>query len=63
MLPETFVYNRLRKYFGTDIYYSKENTEVDFYIPDREPIQVTFSMDNYQTREREIKALGKAIKS
>jgi len=61
MLLETFVYNRLRKVFGSDVYYYRENTEVDFYIPDRELIQVAFSLNNYQTREREVKAIARAL--
>jgi predicted AAA+ superfamily ATPase len=59
-LLETFVYNRLRKLFDTEVYYFRENTEVDFYIPDKELIQVVYSINNYQTREREINALIKA---
>jgi len=54
------VYNRLRKLFNTEVYYFRENTEVDFYIPDKELIQVAYSISNYQTREREINALIKA---
>ena len=61
MLLETYVYNRLRQVYGSDVYYYRDNTEVDFYIPNREIIQVAYSLDNYQTRERELKAIAKAV--
>lgn len=59
-LLETFVYNRLRKMFDTEVYYFRDNTEVDFYIPEKELIQVTYSLENYQTRERELNGIIKA---
>ncbi|MEW6529180.1 MAG: ATP-binding protein [Candidatus Micrarchaeota archaeon] len=49
-----------------EIYYWKENYEVDFIVKDgmkvKELIQVCWDITNYETREREIKSLLKALK-
>lgn len=63
--PETFLLENicaihLYKQYGNDLYFYKHNVEVDFYIPDMETaIQVSYSVSDNQTLEREINALLK----
>ena len=52
----------LRRY-RQDIYYYKRKYEVDFYLPeDQLLIQVSYSIDSIETKEREINALSAAMK-
>ncbi|MDR1181884.1 MAG: ATP-binding protein [Bacteroidales bacterium] len=49
---------QLRRLFGNEIYYFQDNIEVDFFLPEqRMAIQVCYSMDDIETRKREINAL------
>lgn len=57
---ETFVFNRLRKLFGSNIFYLRNGYEVDFYVPGEALIQVAYSLDELSTRKREMIALIKA---
>jgi predicted AAA+ superfamily ATPase len=61
-LLENLVYLGLRRRYP-EIYYYKRNLETDFYIPsDQLLIQVSYAIDNFETRNREIKALQQSIK-
>lgn len=51
---------RYRKGEEYGVFFYNKNIEVDFYIPDEEmAIQVSYSIDDPLTREREVKALRK----
>lgn len=63
MLLETFVFNALRRKFGDDLYYYRENFEVDFYIPGNTLLQVSYSLHEQSTMQRELNGLIKAAKS
>jgi len=58
-LLETLVFNTLRRKYNSEIYYYKNNYEVDFYLPDKEIIQVAYKFENEQTRTREINSINK----
>lgn len=61
---ENAVFLKLRRLYGEGIYYykTKENKEVDFYLPNRKIfIQVCQSIAEVVTREREIQALVDAM--
>lgn len=64
-LFENLVFNFLQRKYSELFYYrTSNNLEVDFFIPEHESkslIQVCYSLDNSDTREREIKALAKAM--
>lgn len=60
---ETIVFNELSKRYPGNLYYLKDNFEVDFFVPDRMLVQVSYKMDESKTREREISSLLKASKS
>jgi predicted AAA+ superfamily ATPase len=61
-LLENQVYIELRRR-GYQIYFLKRNTEVDFYIPDHQLlIQVSYSLKEKETYDREVKGLEKAMK-
>lgn len=60
MLLETLVYNHLRRIYGEDVYYYRDNSEVDFYLPGKAMIQVAFSLHKDQTMKRELDGLQKA---
>lgn len=50
----------LKKKYSNGLYYYNKNVEVDFYIPEaRTAIQVSYTLSQSDTREREIKALLK----
>lgn len=50
----------LKKKYGDGLYYYNKNIEVDFYIPEaKTAIQVSYTLSQSDTREREIKALLK----
>jgi predicted AAA+ superfamily ATPase len=57
---ETLVFNKLRKNYGSGVYYLRNGFEVDFLIPDQALIQVCYTMDEPATRKREISGLVKA---
>ena len=60
---ETIVFNELSKRYPGNLYYLKDNFEVDFFVPDRMLVQVSYKMDESKTREREISSLLKASKT
>ena len=62
-LFENLTYNELYKKFGKNILYYKNNVEVDFFIPDENIlIQSCYNLSDIETRERETKAINKAMK-
>lgn len=61
-LLENAVYLALRKRHASEIYYYKQKHETDFYVPDtNQLIQVSYSVKDYQIRERELKSLKAAM--
>ncbi len=60
-LIETLVFNTLRaKYSSENIYYYRDKIEIDFYLPKKELIQVSYDLKFEKTRNREINAILKA---
>lgn len=62
---ENAVFLQLRRLYGEDIYYykTKKGKEVDFYLPKRKTfVQVSLSLVNPETYEREKQALAEAMK-
>ncbi len=57
----------MKKYGGQDddnLYYYNKSVEVDFYVPNEElAIQVSYSLSDYDTRDREVGALLKLQKA
>lgn len=63
MLLENLVFTELRRRYGSEIFYFRENREVDFYIPQEKMlIQVCYAFGDIETRKRELDALSKAAK-
>lgn len=61
-LLENAVYLTLKREIASEIFYYKRKYETDFYIPELELlIQVSYTLKNYQTRERELNALKAAM--
>jgi predicted AAA+ superfamily ATPase len=59
-LLENQVAVQLRRLYGDDVYFYQHNVEVDFYIPQIQlAVQVCYSLQDVETRLREIKALIK----
>lgn len=59
-LLENQVAITLKKKYGDGLYYYNKNIEVDFYIPEtKTAIQVSYTLSQSDTRERETKALLK----
>ena len=59
-LLENIVAIELKKTYGDDLFYYKRNIEVDFFIPkERRAIQVSYSIADDATYQREITALIK----
>jgi len=57
-LLENQVAIQLRRLYGENVYFYHNGVEVDFYIPDAcLAIQVCYSMENIETRKREVNAL------
>lgn len=57
-LLENLVAIRLRQLFGTDVYFYNKNVEVDFVVHTQGiAIQVSYRLDNPETRKRETEAL------
>ncbi|GHU95727.1 hypothetical protein FACS189479_09370 [Spirochaetia bacterium] len=51
---------QLRRLYGDDVYFYQHNVEVDFYIPQTQlAVQVCYSLQDGETRSREVKALIK----
>jgi hypothetical protein len=57
---ETLVYNHLRVFNGSNVYYLRNGYEVDFFVPGELLIQVCYGLDEPATRKREVSALLKA---
>lgn len=59
-LLENQVAIQLRRLFGEEVYYYHQNIEVDFYVPVQKlAVQVSYSIQDIQTRSREVQALRK----
>jgi predicted AAA+ superfamily ATPase len=59
-LLENIVAVQLRRLYGEDVYFYHHNIEVDFYVPATQlAIQVCYSLQDVETRAREINALVK----
>ncbi|GBU23475.1 ATP-binding protein [Fibrobacteria bacterium R8-3-H12] len=59
-LLENIVAIQLKKKYGDRLFYYNKNIEVDFFIPsEKKAIQVSCSIANEKTKEREVKALLK----
>jgi len=59
-LLENIVAIELKKKYGDDLFYYKKNIEVDFFIPkESQAIQVSYSIADVTTYQREITALVK----
>ena len=59
-LLENLVAITLKKKYGDDLYFYNKNVEVDFFIPkEHRAIQVSYSISDETTKQREIKALIK----
>jgi len=59
---ETMVFNHLTRSHPGNVYYLRDLFEVDFYIPGSLLVQVSYSIESPDTRERELNALLKAKK-
>jgi predicted AAA+ superfamily ATPase len=54
----------LRKLYGNQVYYLQGKTEIDFYIPEQKTaIQVSYSINDFDSRKREISNLIALSKS
>ena len=59
-LLENIVAVNLKRRYGDDVYFYRKNVEVDFYLPLKsELIQVSYSIDDEETKRREVDALLK----
>lgn len=62
-LLENQVAIQLRRLYGDEVYFYHHGIEVDFYIPDEKlAVQVCYSLQDLETRKREINALLKMVK-
>lgn len=62
-LLENIVAVNLRRYYGKEVYFYNSRIEVDFYVPDESlAIQVCYSIQDSETRNREFDALLKMSK-
>jgi len=62
-LLENIVFRELTRKYKEDIFYFRDNYEIDFYIPSRGlVIQVSYSMDRPETMTREISSLSSSFK-
>lgn len=58
LLLENLVAVTLRKKYPDELMYYNSNVEVDFYLPEQKiSYQVSYSLKDHQTREREVRAL------
>jgi len=59
-LLENQVAIQLRRIYGEGFYFWQHSTEIDFYVPDEQlAIQVSYSLQDAETRKREVNALLK----
>ena len=62
-LLENRVAIELKKHFFDEVYFYNKNVEVDFYVPSQEcMIQVSYSIANAETKDREVSSLLKVAK-
>jgi predicted AAA+ superfamily ATPase len=62
-LLENLVFLELRRNYSHDVFYYKRKNETDFFIPEKSLlIQVSISIKNHETREREIGSLLSSMK-
>ncbi len=62
-LLENQVAIQLKRLYGEEVYYYQRNTEVDFYVPAQQlAVQVSYSLQDIETRKREVQALVKMSK-
>lgn len=62
-LLENLVAIQLHKKYKDEVYYYHNGVEVDFVVPDKKlAIQTAYSLADFDTRKREITALGKLAK-
>lgn len=62
-LLENQVAIQLRRMYGNEVYFYHHGIEVDFYVPDVQlAVQVCYSLQDVETRKREINALLKMSK-
>jgi predicted AAA+ superfamily ATPase len=60
MLIENLVAITLKRRFGDNFYFVRENVEVDFYVPETKTlIQVAYSVSDNQTENREVESILK----
>ena len=60
-LLENMVAVNLRRAYGDEVYFYRKNIEVDFYLPSQSTlVQVSYSMNDMETKRRETDALLKA---
>jgi predicted AAA+ superfamily ATPase len=63
-LLENQVAIRLYQQYGDELHFFQGRTEVDFYLPESKiAIQVTYSMQDIETRQREIDGLVELTQS
>lgn len=62
-LLETIVFNKLYSQHAGEVFYFRDATEVDFYVPGELLAQASYSISNPETRQREIAALSKAMQA
>ncbi|MCB2219425.1 MAG: ATP-binding protein [Bacteroidetes bacterium] len=62
-LLETLVYNHLRSKHSDQLYYLRNNYEVDFMVPGVSLTQVAYSLTNNNTKTRELQSLKKAAEA
>jgi uncharacterized protein len=59
-LLENQVAIQLRRFYGDEVYFYNHGIEVDFYVPEVQmAVQVCYSLEDPETRRREISALVK----
>ena len=58
-LLENLVFNKLYMQYCKEVFYAKDNTEVDFYVPGKILLQVCYRLGNAETRKREVGAIVK----
>lgn len=62
ILLENLVACKLKQLYGSQLYYVKAQTEVDFYIPSKKTlIQVAYNIQNPETEKREADSLIKIL--
>lgn len=63
ILLDTLVFNHLSRKYPGNVFYIRDKYEIDFYVPQKQLIQVCYHLSPNETREREIRALVQASKN